>query len=289
MTDETSTTRLLLCYDGSLPAGAAIEVAARLLPDALACVTYLWTPPLSSEAMRRRLWRGTGGVNEFMATVEREGEAEAHRLAAMGVALAGAHGWKAGPVVRRTYGAEGMQLGEVAQEVDADLIVAGSRGLTGTRAVLGSVSDMLVHYAPCPVLVVPHPLLQDEHDALSSGPIVVGWDGSAGSEATRAEAARLFPARQIMPVFAGSVAEDEIRTVPGLVETPLIGGHAEPGRAVAAALASLARAKHAAAIAVGSHGHSALREILLGSVAMATLHHAYRPVLVVPHRRAADD
>jgi nucleotide-binding universal stress UspA family protein len=289
MTDETSTIRLLLCYDGSLPAGAAIEAASRLLPGALARVAYLWTPPLSSEAMRRRLWRGTGGVNEFMASVEREGEAEAHRLAAMGVALAGAHGWQAEPVVRRTYGGEGLQLGEIAQEVDADLIVAGSRGLTGTRAILGSVSDMLVHYALCPVLVVPHPLLQDEHGALSSGPIVVGWDGSAGAQAAWDDAARLFPARHIVPVFAGNVAEDAIPRVPDLVETPLIGGHAEHGRAVAGALANRARAKHAAAIAVGSHGHSALHEILLGSVAMAVLHHAYRPVLIVPHRRATDD
>jgi len=35
-------------------------------------------------------------------------------------------------------------------------------------------------------------------------------------------------------------------------------------------------------LVVGSRGRSAIREILLGSVAMATLHHAYRPVMVVP-------
>jgi nucleotide-binding universal stress UspA family protein len=40
-------------------------------------------------------------------------------------------------------------------------------------------------------------------------------------------------------------------------------------------------------IVVGSRGRSALREIRLGSVAMATLHHSPCPVVVVPHRARA--
>lgn len=38
-----------------------------------------------------------------------------------------------------------------------DLLVMGSRGLSaGRRLLMGSVSDALVHHAPCPVLVVRH-------------------------------------------------------------------------------------------------------------------------------------
>jgi nucleotide-binding universal stress UspA family protein len=52
-------------------------------------------------------------------------------------------------------GASDQVMIEIAQEWDADLIVVGShgRGFWG-RVMIGSVSDSLVHNAPCSVLVV---------------------------------------------------------------------------------------------------------------------------------------
>lgn len=55
-----------------------------------------------------------------------------------------------------------LRLGEadeeivaLAEEMDAGLIVMGSRGLGGLRrALMGSVSDSVVRHAHCPVLVV---------------------------------------------------------------------------------------------------------------------------------------
>jgi nucleotide-binding universal stress UspA family protein len=42
----------------------------------------------------------------------------------------------------------------VAREIDADLIVLGSRGMQGARRVLGSVPNKVSHRAPCDLLIV---------------------------------------------------------------------------------------------------------------------------------------
>jgi len=45
-----------------------------------------------------------------------------------------------------------------AEEIGADLIVMGTRGLAGLKhAMLGSVAERIVRLAPCPVLTVKHP------------------------------------------------------------------------------------------------------------------------------------
>ncbi len=47
----------------------------------------------------------------------------------------------------------------VAEQVGADLVVVGNKGMTGARRVLGSVPNSVAHGAPCSVLVV------DTHEA----------------------------------------------------------------------------------------------------------------------------
>ena len=278
-----STARVLVGYDGSPAAGTAIDAAARLLPAAHAWITHMWVPPFANEAMRRRLWTGNGTLNQFVAAIEREGAAEAGRLTAMGVALARAAGWDPEPLVERSYGGEGFQFGELAEKLDPDLAVVGSRGLGGARAVLGSVSDMIVHYTPRPVLVVPYPLLTPEWTALETGPVVVAWDSSPGAVRALDAADRLLPGRRVVLVAVHD-GDTPPPAPPGreLVGSRLSGIHLVPSRAVAAALLAEANRLSAAAVVVGSRGRAVLPEILLGSVAMATLHHSPRPVLVVP-------
>lgn len=286
--EDRHSVRLMVGYDGSPAASAAIDDAATLLPRAHAWITYLWVPPFASESLHRRLWTGTRGIDAFIAAIEREGAAEAARMAARGVALAGAAGWTAEPLVERSYGGEGLQLAELAEKLDPDLIVLGSRGLGGARAVLESVSDMVAHYAHRPVLVIPHPLLTPQRAALADGPVVVGWDGSAGARRAVAAAQDLLGERRIVLAAIRDGGHPE-PAPPGheLISGPATAGHVTPGRAVAEALTAVAAEQHAAAIVVGSRGRSAVREILLGSVAMATLHQSPCPVVVVPHRAAA--
>ncbi len=47
------------------------------------------------------------------------------------------------------------QIVGVAQEVDADLIVMGTRGMTEWKSLLlGGVANKVIHHATCPVLLV---------------------------------------------------------------------------------------------------------------------------------------
>jgi nucleotide-binding universal stress UspA family protein len=59
-------------------------------------------------------------------------------------------------------GDPGLRICEVAQNWDADLIILGRRGHRGlSEIVLGSVSNYVVHHAPCSVLVVQGVTLQN--------------------------------------------------------------------------------------------------------------------------------
>jgi len=278
--------RVLLGYDGSPAAAAAIEAAAQLLPGAYSWITYLWVPPFTGEQVRRRLRERIGNVNDLIEAVEREGRFEAQQITARGVALARAAGWEAEPLLQQTYGAEGTALVHATESVGADVVVLGSRGLGGSDAILGSVSDMVVHYSSRPVLVVPHPLLSTEFESLADGPVLVGWDGSAGADAALTAAGRIFGQRDIVAVSVTDGADGADGPAPPVggrvshIQLPAARGRRTRG--VAAAMAAAADEHGAAAVVVGSRGRSAAREIILGSVAMNTLHGSHRPVLVVP-------
>ncbi|UXA19392.1 universal stress protein [Mycobacterium sp. SMC-4] len=275
-------------YDGSPASNATVEAGAALFPGARSWITHLWTPPFASPTVRARLWPLAHDVNELIKMVEREGEVEAQRLVAMGVTLARAAGWDAEPLLRQTWGSEGLRIAQAAKEMHADVVLVGSRGLGGAKAVLGSVSDMVAHYSELPVIVVRYPMLAAEYAALPDGPVVVGWDGSAGAEKAFAAATQLFPERTVLLV---SVDGDDVS--PPSVDLPVAGdrevvvltaerGRGFAGRAISNALVAVATDHNAAVVVVGSRGRSAAREILLGSVAMGTLHQSHRPVMVVP-------
>ena len=73
-------------------------------------------------------------------------DAEVERVKAAGGRVVEAH---------LSMGRPDAEIGKLADDIGAGLIVIGSRGLGGIRrALIGSVSDSVVRHAHCPVLVV---------------------------------------------------------------------------------------------------------------------------------------
>lgn len=101
-------------------------------------------------------------------------------------------------------------LAEAANQADANLIVVGSRGLTGAkRLLMGSVSHGIAHRAPCDVLIVRRGCTDD-------GPpyarLVIGTDGSATADRcarTGYELARALDA-SVALVYAGHPSTGEL-------------------------------------------------------------------------------
>jgi nucleotide-binding universal stress UspA family protein len=273
---------VLIGFDGSPDAAVALEVGALLFPDAAASIAHVWAPPFTAHPSRELL-RRAGSVDGLMELLDQQGRARAESITREGVRLARAAGWRATPVSRRSFAAEGLELTRLAEELHPVALIVGARGLSGVRAVLGSVSDAVVHYSPVPVLVVPPAKAEDRRHAAQDGPVLVACDGSSGANTALAVARSLWPLRRHVVASVACRAADDVAS-DELVEAIVLEAHGVPetARSIADALGEHATAIGAAAIVVGSRGQSAHWEILLGSVAMATLHHSHRPVLAVP-------
>lgn len=97
-------------------------------------------------AYRPHQLTASGGEDQALATgdlAESVLEDHASRARAAGV-TAHAHA---------RSGAAAEAICEVAEEVNADLIIVGNKGMAGVRRVLGSVPNSVAHRAPCSVLI----------------------------------------------------------------------------------------------------------------------------------------
>ena len=157
---------VLVAFDGSATAGAALTAAARLFAGhRRLLIVSVWEPGVAQVMMTMPEAVGPSYQlpdPELVATVDHLRSDHATALAEAGVALARDQGCEAEPlpVVDESDIAE--TLCALAEQRHAAAIVVGSRGLSGLRARLeGSTSKSLLKHAPCPVLVVHEPGKQD--------------------------------------------------------------------------------------------------------------------------------
>jgi nucleotide-binding universal stress UspA family protein len=148
---------ILIAYDGSPDARAAVEDAGRLLPNEHAVVLVVWEPFADVMA---RTGAGMGlapGIADF-DEIDAASEAAAKQRAEEGVELAGSVGLDAEPRVCAQGPTVWHAIVSQAREADARAIVMGTRGLAGIKSVfLGSVSHAVLQHSDRPVVVVPSP------------------------------------------------------------------------------------------------------------------------------------
>jgi nucleotide-binding universal stress UspA family protein len=156
LTESTSATvtarePILICYDGSPDAVRAIDTAAALFGPRRAVVVDVlpWMTAAESMAATSSIVPGTA--------FEAVNEAEARRIAEHGAEIARSAGLQAEP--RGQLASSTWQgIVDVADELDAAVIVIGSRGLTGVKKIFdASLSAQVAEHAGRPVLIVPPP------------------------------------------------------------------------------------------------------------------------------------
>lgn len=149
---EMEAAPVLIAYDGSDYAKAAVEEAGRQLAPARRAIVLT-----VGEGMESFPFLGVGGVPVDPVSVEgvieaaREGAAA---IATEGARLARAAGFEA-EAVTATGAPTWQRIVEAADEHGAGLIVIGSQGRTGiSRAVLGSVAAAVAQHSSGSVLIV---------------------------------------------------------------------------------------------------------------------------------------
>jgi nucleotide-binding universal stress UspA family protein len=157
---------ILACYDGSADAQAAIDRAGLLMPGSDAVVLVIWETILEMMTRNGSLGMGLGMVGAYGGGDDADADAEIEKAAvataAGGAQRAAAAGLVASPRTARRNDDIAAVILTVAADVDADVIVLGTRGLGGVKSLmLGSVSHAVLHHADRAVLVVPSPDLAD--------------------------------------------------------------------------------------------------------------------------------
>jgi nucleotide-binding universal stress UspA family protein len=191
----------------------------------------------------------------------------------------------------------------LAQEIDAGLVVVGSRGLSAVRRLLvGSVSGFVVGHAPCPVMVVRWRPIEFPTKVL------LATDGSEEAQLALHTAADLVARTEselhlvhvvhVERVLAAATemesrGEQARREAESLLDEqagrlrdaggPLAQTHLRIGRPDDE-IVNAAEELEAGVVVLGSRGLGGVRRALMGSVSDSVVRHAHCPVLVVRPR-----
>ena len=141
--------RIVVGTDGSDTASNAVRQAVELA-KAMGAKLYVVSAFVPAEPMQERVEAAEIPADVQHATGPRQGVHQVLDAAAGEAEKAGVEA-----EARPREGDPADALLDVAEEVGADLIVVGNKGMTGAkRFLLGSVPNKVSHHAPCGVYIV---------------------------------------------------------------------------------------------------------------------------------------
>lgn len=291
--------RKILCpVDFSEGSNAALAVAVRIANESAAelVVAHAWQLPVGASLPEIAL---PADLYNDVLVAAKEGlehaAAKARELGAQNVSseLLGGPAW-----------AEITQLLE--HDAAFDLAVIGTHGRTGmSRILLGSVAEKIVRHAPCSVLAVrktatdrPFTHVLCSIDFSEESRIAV--DMAVELVRPWGEGVTLLHVTELPIVYAGEPLPPEFVTDVDMIATQTleawgaelrtkaslpIATTSRVGQPTSEVLAALDEDKTFDLVAVGSHGRTGIRRVLLGSVAETIIRHARCPVFVARRRR----
>ena len=299
MNEQERPHAVIVGVDGSPAARAALDWAADAADRRgvqLRIVHGLGTPMVMAAYAGSERYAATEELREYAYTLLTESAEHVHRTRP-DLHVATVLAPEAAPAVLLNEARHG------------DIIVVGSRGLGGVRAiVLGSVSARTSSDAPCPVVVVP----EVERPGKREGRIVVGVDGSnssrralrfglqealvdgssvmvvnsweiplpqnaesrTGDEQTFHEDVFDRQSEEIVAGVLAEVVDDETEQL----DISAVRMQSHPVEAL------LKAGEDADLLVVGSRGRGGVRGLVMGSVSQGVLQHARMPVAVLPPR-----
>lgn len=273
--------RIVLAVDGSTHARYA-EDWARLFAKAFQARVHVVTvvPP----ALDLSMYPQGGPTPSFSKEYFAREDARARAIVEEAAARLVRSKVRANPIV--AYGAPVAAIAKLAREVQADLVILGSRGMgLAGRFMFGSVSDGVKNEVAASVLIAQRPAV--------AGRMLAATDGSATSKRAVGIAIRLANAWDTHVTVAHVYSNPLSKAGPQEWSTPsdlagfdsqhrdrriryrLLFGHP------ALALAKEAKEGIASLVVMGSRGLGGVRSLLLGSVSGRLIHEAETSVLIV--------
>jgi nucleotide-binding universal stress UspA family protein len=143
---------ILVGTDGSETAARAVDLAARLAQagddTTLHIVSVGKSPSSAAIGLSQAAPGGTGMTQAAWSedAIRDLGELLKHVASTVGEGVASVETYA-------RVGDPAEVICELADQVRADLIVVGNRGMQGGRRFLGSVPNNISHHAPCSVLI----------------------------------------------------------------------------------------------------------------------------------------